>query len=52
MVTGMAEKVDWNHANRWQKLGLIWRNRKLAKLPKTIFTYFSSSLNYFMVPGL
>jgi hypothetical protein len=24
----MAEKSSWDQANRWQKLGLSWRNRK------------------------
>ena len=26
--TGMAENSSWDQANRWQKLGLVWRNRK------------------------
>jgi hypothetical protein len=26
--TGMAEKFSWDQANRRQKQGLIWRNRK------------------------
>jgi hypothetical protein len=26
--TGMAEKSSWDQANRWQKLGLVWRIRK------------------------
>jgi hypothetical protein len=26
--TGMAEKSDWDQANRRQKPGLVWRNRK------------------------
>jgi hypothetical protein len=34
----------WDQANRWQKLGLVWRNRKkLAKLSMPTFTYRSSS---------
>jgi hypothetical protein len=37
--TGMAEKSSWNQANRQQKVGLVWRNRKkVAKIPKTTFT--------------
>ncbi len=28
METGMAEKSSWDQANRWQNLGLVWRNRK------------------------
>jgi hypothetical protein len=42
--TGMAEKSRWDKANRRQKPGLVWRNRKkLAKLSKTTFTYRSYS---------
>jgi hypothetical protein len=26
--TGMAEKSSWDQANRHQKHGLVWRNRK------------------------
>jgi hypothetical protein len=26
--TGMAEMSSWDQANIWQKLGLVWRNRK------------------------
>jgi len=26
--TGMAEKSSWDQANRRQKHGLVWRNRK------------------------
>jgi hypothetical protein len=26
--TGMAEKSSWDRANRRQKHGLVWRNRK------------------------
>ncbi len=26
--TGLAEKSSWDQANIWQKLGLVWRNRK------------------------
>ncbi len=36
----------WEQANRRQKLGLVWfgeLERKLAKSPKTTFTYRSSS---------
>jgi hypothetical protein len=29
METGMAEKSSWEQANRWQNLGLVWRNRKI-----------------------
>jgi hypothetical protein len=36
--TGMAEKSSWNQANRLQKLGLVWRNRK--KISQIIKDYF------------
>jgi hypothetical protein len=26
--TGLAEKSSWDQAIIWQKLGLVWRNRK------------------------
>jgi hypothetical protein len=26
--TGIAEKAGWDHVNRRQKLGLVWRKRK------------------------
>jgi hypothetical protein len=42
--TGMAGKSSWDQANRWQKLGLVWRIRKkISQLSKTTFTYRSSS---------
>jgi hypothetical protein len=34
----MAEKSSWDQANRWQKLGLVWRNRK--KISQIIKDYF------------
>ncbi len=40
----MAGKASWDLANRWQKLGLVWKiERKLAKLLMTTFTYHSPS---------
>jgi len=36
--TGMAEKSSWDQANIWQKLGLVWRNRK--KISQIIKDYF------------
>jgi hypothetical protein len=36
--TGMAEKSSWDQANRRQKLGLVWRNRK--KISQIIKDYF------------
>ncbi len=36
--TGMAEKSSWDQANRRQKLGLFWRNRK--KISQIIKDYF------------
>jgi hypothetical protein len=36
--TGMAEKSRWDQANRRQKLGLVWRNRK--KISQIIKDYF------------
>jgi hypothetical protein len=36
--TGMAKKVQhWDQANRQQKLGLVWRNRK--KISQIISAY-------------
>ncbi len=34
----MAEKYSWDQANRRQKLGLVWRNRK--KISQIIKDYF------------
>jgi hypothetical protein len=36
--SGMAEKPSWDQANRLQKLGLVWRNRK--KISQIIKDYF------------
>jgi hypothetical protein len=36
--TGMAEKSSWDQANRRQKFGLVWRNRK--KISQIIKDYF------------
>ncbi len=36
--TGMAEKSSWDQANRRQKPGLVWRNRK--KISQIIKDYF------------
>jgi hypothetical protein len=36
--TGMAEKSSRDQANRRQKLGLVWRNRK--KISQIIKDYF------------
>ncbi len=36
--TGIAEKSRWDQANRRQKLGLVWRNRK--KISQIIKDYF------------
>ncbi len=36
--TGIAEKSRWDHANRQQKPGLVWRNRK--KISQIIKDYF------------
>ncbi len=36
--TGIAEKSSWYQANRQQKLGLVWRNRK--KICQIIKDYF------------
>ena len=36
--TGMAEKSSWDQANIWQKLGLVWRNKK--KISQIIKDYF------------
>jgi hypothetical protein len=34
----MAEKASWDQANRRQKLGLVWKNRK--KISQIIKDYF------------
>ncbi len=36
--TGMAEKFSWDQANRRQKHGLVWRNRK--KISQIIEYFF------------
>ncbi len=36
--SGLAEKPSWDQANRGQKLGLVWRNRK--KISQIIKDYF------------
>jgi hypothetical protein len=36
--TGMAEKSSWDQANRRQKHGLVWVNRK--KISQIIKDYF------------
>jgi hypothetical protein len=36
--TGMAKKSSWDQANIWQKLGLVWINRK--KISQIIKDYF------------
>jgi hypothetical protein len=36
--TGMAEKFSWDEANRRQKHGLVWRNRK--KISQIIDYFF------------
>jgi hypothetical protein len=36
--TGMAEKSRWDQANRRQKPGLVWKNRK--KISQIIKDYF------------
>jgi hypothetical protein len=36
--TGTAEQSHWDQANRRQKLGLVWRNRK--KISQIIKEYF------------
>jgi hypothetical protein len=36
--TGMPEKSSWDQANRQQKHGLVWRNRK--KISQIIKDYF------------
>jgi hypothetical protein len=34
----MAEKPSWDQANRRQKLGLVWRNRKkISQITKDYF---------------
>ncbi len=47
----MAGKASWDPANRRQKLGLVWKNRKkLAKFLMTTFAYRSSYLFYALTP--
>jgi hypothetical protein len=36
--TGTAEKAGWDQADRRQKLGLVWRNRK--KISQIVKDYF------------
>jgi hypothetical protein len=49
--TGMAEKSSWDQANRRQKHGLVWRDRKkISQIIKDYSTFtYRSSLNYFMM---
>jgi hypothetical protein len=37
--TEMAEKSTWDQANRQQKLGLVWRNRKKISLIIKVYFY-------------
>jgi hypothetical protein len=55
--TGMAEKSSWDKANRRQKHGLVWRNRKKIsqinnEIIKDYFYLPFFPLNYFMVVPL
>jgi hypothetical protein len=43
--TGMAEKSSWDQANKRQKLGLVWRNRK--KISQIFKDYFY--LSFFLL---
>jgi hypothetical protein len=36
--TGFAEKSSWDQANRREKIGFVWRNRK--KISQIIKDYF------------
>jgi hypothetical protein len=48
----VAEKSNWDHANREEKLGLVWRNRKkISQFSMTTFTY-RSSYYFFMVASI
>ena len=48
--TEMAENSSWGQANLWQKLGLVWRNRKKSsQIINESFTYRSSSLLFYGV---
>jgi hypothetical protein len=45
----MAEKSSWDQANRRQKLGLVWRNRKkISQIIKDLLLLTVLPLNYFM----
>jgi hypothetical protein len=47
--TGIAEKSCWDQANRRQKLGLVWKNRKkISKFIKRLLLLTVRPLNYFM----
>jgi hypothetical protein len=47
--TGMAEKSSWDQANRRQKLGLVWRNRKkISQIMNDYFYLPFFPFNYFM----
>jgi hypothetical protein len=41
--TGMAEKSGWDQANRRQKHGLVWRNRKKISQIIKDYIYLPSS---------
>jgi hypothetical protein len=49
-LTVVGEKSTWDQANRWQKLGLVWRNRK--KISQIINDYlyipFCLLITYFL----
>ncbi len=45
--TGMAEKSSWDQANIWQKLGLVWRNKK--KINQIIKNYFYLSFLFLII---
>jgi len=46
----MAEKPSWDQANRRQKLGLVWRNRKkISQIIKETTSLTVLPLNYFML---
>jgi hypothetical protein len=42
----VAEKSSWDHTNRWQKLGLVWRNRK--KISQIINDYLYLPFFFFL----
>ncbi len=47
--TGMAEKSSWDQANRQQKHGLVWRNRKKISQIIRLLLLTVLPVNYFMV---